>query len=160
MNQTVISRDVFVKMVLASLLTVPAYSQTSSGARRTITVAAVEPRGGTPVSAEPFPTAPLPSGPGYVRREPDASGRWEISAYRWDPSQIIVNEGDEVTLEIVGINGATHPSTIAGYNLRFNVKRGEVTRVSFRADRPGVFRIECATHLPSMVGELIVLPRR
>ena len=32
--------------------------------------------------------------------------RWEVSAYIWQPSQIIVNEGDEVTLEFVGINGS------------------------------------------------------
>ena len=29
-----------------------------------------------------------------------------MSTYRWDPSQIIVNQGDEVTLEILGVNGA------------------------------------------------------
>jgi plastocyanin len=155
---------VYARILAAVLILGPTFAtlgsaQTAPSQRRTITMAAVEPRGGTMVEQEPFPTASLPSG-GYVLRPPDATGRWEVSTYRWDPSQVIVNQGDEVTLEIVGINGAAHPTVIEGYNLRFNVKRGEITRVTFRADRAGVFRIDCATHRPSMVGELVVLPRQ
>jgi nitrous oxide reductase len=75
------------------------------------------------------------------------------------PSQIIVNEGDEVTLEYIGINGAEHPGLIEGYDVEFTVKRGQVTLVSFAADKPGVFQILCPVHHPSMRGELIALPR-
>ena len=76
------------------------------------------------------------------------------------PGQIIVNEGDEVTLEFVGINGASHPTTIKGFGKAFVLKRGTVTRVSFVADKVGVFPIECSTHRPSMTAEIIVLPRK
>ena len=127
---------------------------------RFFTIAAVEPKGGASVSQEAFPTEALPAGPGYVLKQPDQTGRWEVSTYVWQPSQIIVNEGDEVTLEFVGINGANHPTTIAGYNKTFGLKRGTVNRVTFTADKPGVFHITCATHRPSMVGELIVLPKK
>lgn len=126
--------------------------------KRIITMAAVEPKGGTTVDKEPFPQAALPGG-GYVLKKPDAAGRWEISTYRWDPSQVIVNQGDEVTLEIIGINGDEHPGVIEGYGVSFVVKRGQLSRVTFKADKAGVFRILCDKHHPSMHGELIVLSR-
>lgn len=127
--------------------------------KRHIVVAAVEPKGGVTVDKEAFPAQALPAGPGYILKRPDQTGRWEVSAYVWMPSQIIVNQGDDVTLEFVGINGAAHPATITGYNKSFTVIRGEVTKVSFKADKAGVFAIECPAHHPSMRGELIVLPR-
>lgn len=143
----------------ASAAVLPALADSPAASKRFITMMAVEPKGSTTVDKEPFPTASLPQGGGYKIKQPDATGRWEVSTYRWDPSQIIVHEGDDVTLEIVGINGAEHPSVIEGYGIAFNVKRGQVTHVNFKADRAGVFRIDCDAHRPSMVGELIVLPR-
>ncbi|HXF52528.1 MAG TPA: hypothetical protein VNK52_00245 [Hyphomicrobiaceae bacterium] len=68
--------------------------------------------------------------------------------------------GDEVTLEFVGINGAAHPTSIAGLGLNFTVTRGQAHRVTFVAEKVGTFAITCATHQPSMVGELIVLAKR
>lgn len=132
----------------------------AAGMKRTVTMVAVEPKGGATVDKEPFPTAALPEGKGYVLKQPDASGRWEVSTYRWEPSQIVVNQGDEVTLEILGVNGGAHPSTLEGYDINFTVKRGELTTVSFTADKAGVFRFRCGVHQPSMTGELIVLPAR
>lgn len=129
----------------------------SAGMKRTITMIAVEAKGGTTVDKEPFPTAALPEGKGYELEAPNAEGRWEVSTYRWDPNQIIVNQGDEVTIEILGVNGAEHPSVIHGYDISFTVKRGELTIVTFTADKAGVFEIRCGTHQPSMIGELIVL---
>jgi plastocyanin len=128
--------------------------------KRHIVVTAVEPKGGATVDKEPFPAEPLPQGPGYVLKKPDQTGRWEVSVYVFEPRQILVAEGDEVTLEFVGINGANHPTTIKGYEQSFELKRGEVTKISFTADKSGVFPIVCATHHPTMVAELIVAPKR
>ena len=140
-------------------LTVWAYP--AGAEKRFITILAVEPKGGVTTDKEPFPGARLPSGGGYVISQPDEkTGRWEVSSYVWQPSQIIVREGDEVTLEFVGINGAAHPTTIAAFGQAFTVKRGEAHRVTFKADKAGVFGILCSTHQPSMSGELIVLPRQ
>ena len=127
--------------------------------KRHITIAAVEPKGGTTVDKEPFPETALPAGGGYILKKPNAQGRWEVSTYRFMPSQILVNHGDDVTLEYVGINGDVHPGVIEGYNIRFVVKRGQVTTVNFKADKAGVFRILCDVHHPTMHGELIVLPK-
>ena len=143
--------------VAGALLALPS----GAGAeQRFFTIAAVEPKGGTTTDKEPFPHHPVPEGGGYVLKKPDQTGRWEVSAYVWQPSQVIVAEGDDVTLEFVGINGAEHPTTIAGYDQALVLKRGNVVRLEFKADKAGTFKIVCATHRPSMVGELIVLPRR
>lgn len=129
--------------------------------KRTFTVLAVEPKGGTTVEKEAFPTGTLPSGGGYVLSQPDEkTRRWEVSAYVWMPAQIIVNQGDEVTLEFVGINGAAHATTIAAFGQSFTVKRGEANRVTFVADKVGIHGIVCSTHKPSMSGELIVMPKK
>ena len=118
----------------------------------------MEPRGGANVDQEPFPTEPLPAGPGYVLNKPDQIGRWEVVVYLLTPGQIIVNQDDDLTLEFAGINGKSHPITIAGYDKSFELKRGHVTKISFKADKAGVFPIECGTHKPSMRAELVVLP--
>jgi plastocyanin len=144
---------------LTSLLMTVA-PQSAQAEKRFFTIAAVEPKGGTTVDKEPFPTAAVPEGGGYVIRKPDQTGRWEISAYVWQPSQIIVTQGDEVTLEFVGINGAEHPTTIVGYDKTLVLKRGHVIRIELKADKPGTFAIVCNHHKPSMVGELIVMPKK
>jgi plastocyanin len=129
----------------------------AAGMKRTITMVAVEPKGGATVDKEPFPAATLPEGEGYELTAPNAEGRWEVSTYRFDPNQIIVNQGDEVTLEVLGVNGAEHPTAIDGYDISFTVKRGQLSTVSFTADKAGVFQFRCGIHQPSMIGELIVL---
>lgn len=145
--------------LLFSLVVVIAIAN-AQAATRHIVVVAVEPKGGATVDKEPFPTDAMPPGPGYVLKQPDQAGRWEVSAYVFMPSQVVVDQGDDVTLEFVGINGAQHPITIAGYDKSLLLKRGQVGRINFKADKAGVFAIGCATHQPSMVGELVVLPRK
>lgn len=143
-----------------SAVCLAAFTSEARAEKRFFTIAAVEPKGGVTTDKEPFPTQALPAGGGYVLNKPDSNNRWEVSAYLWTPGQIIVNEGDEVTLEFVGINGANHPTTIKGFGKNFLLKRGSATRVSFVADKTGIFPIECATHRPSMTAEIIVLPRK
>ncbi len=126
---------------------------------RTFYTEAVEPKGSTSVEKEPFPTEALPEGGGYGLKEPDEDGKWVVETYTWAPDQIVVNEGDTVNLEIIGINGARHESFIEEYVDEFVVERGKLTSLSFVADKAGVFKIVCTTHPPAMTGELVVLPR-
>jgi len=116
-------------------------------------------QGGAQQDKVPFPQTPLPAGDGYRKTPPDANGRWEVVTYQWSPGTIVVREGETVTLEIVGINGDVHPSTIPGVVDSFTVKRGEVTRVTFTAAKPGLYPITCTKHTPSMQGTLVVLPK-
>jgi len=125
---------------------------------RTIYMAAIEPKGSTTLDKEPFPAEALPEGGGYGLVAPDADGKWTVETYRWDPGTIVVNQGDVVTLEIIGINGEEHPFSVEGYNVGGTVKRGQLTRVTFTADKAGLFKIACGVHLPSMQADLVVLP--
>ncbi len=147
-------------VMVAVVLSATATAMTAEAAeQRHIVVTAIEPKGGANVEKEPFP-APLPDGAGYVLKKPDDKGRWEVAVYVFDPRQIVVDEGDEVTLEFVGINGASHPVTIEAYGQTFELKRGQVHKVTFVADKPGRHSIICASHVPTMVSELIVNPKK
>lgn len=70
----------------------------------------------------------------------------EIEVYRWDPGTIIVNKGEEVELQITGINGNSHPFVIEGLGIRGEVVKGKTTIVRFKADKPGTYPIVCLTH--------------
>ncbi len=61
-------------LLLAACTTAPAATSTTP-VERTISMAAIEPKGGATVDKEPFPTQQLPAGGGYVLKAPDASGR-------------------------------------------------------------------------------------
>jgi plastocyanin len=148
----------FTVLAITGLLAGPPAPSAQTPAR-VIPVAAVELKGGAQQDKEPYPTAALPAGAGYVKTPPNASGRWEVSAYQWSPGTVVVREGEAVTLEILGVNGDVHPSSIPGVVDGFVVKRGEVTRVSFTAGKPGLYAIVCAKHGPSMQGTLVVLPK-
>ncbi len=155
-----VKRMMFLMMVSAVVLAGCAgQSAPVASAERTLYMAAVEPKGSTTVDKEPFPSAALPEGGGYGLIEPNADGTWTVETYRFDPSTLVVNQGDIVTLEIVGINGAEHPFVIEGYKVNGAIKRGQVTRVTFTADKAGIFRITCGKHLPTMTADLVVLPK-
>ncbi len=103
--------------------------------------------------------AALPAGGGYGLIAPNGDGYWTAETYRFDPGTIVINQGDIVTLEIIGINGQAHPFAVEGYDVSGVVRRGEVTRVTFTADKAGTFRFFCAVHQPPRQGELVVLAR-
>lgn len=126
---------------------------------RKIYMNAIEPKGSTNIDSEPFPTDQLPSGGGYALKEPDQDGKWVVETYIWEPSVIVVYEGDTVELNILGINGKQHPSNLERYKESFNVERGKLTTFSFIADKAGTYRLSCGIHQPSMNGYLLVLPR-
>ena len=130
------------------------------GGPKTFFLTALEYKGSTEASREPFPSATLPAGGGYGLKAPSGDpAKWEVNSYAWAPSTIVVVEGDEVTLKVIGINGAQHVAQLEGHVENFTIKRGEITTVSFIAGKPGVYALICATHAPNMTGELVVLPR-
>ena len=145
---------VSVALVLAACGTASA----PAAAKRTIHMTALEYKGSTEVAKEAFPVQAVPAGGGYILKEPK-DGKWETSTYRWEPGTVVVYQGDDVELQIWGVNGADHPARIEGYDKAFSVKRGQLTTVSFKADKPGIFRILCDVHSPSMTGTLVVLGR-
>lgn len=149
----------WVAMVLA-LAPAACARPVAAPAARVFWIGAVEFKGGAEAAQEPYPAEVQPSGPGIKLMPPvGPRQRWETEMYRWDPGTVVVQQGEQVTLYFWGVNGQEHPSSIEGYNLKFNVRRGRPTAVTFRASRTGVFRIVCHVHQPSMVAHLVVLPR-
>ena len=125
---------------------------------RTIHMAAIEPIGTTNVDKEPFPAKALPTGKGYGLMGPDQNGNWEVEAHIYTPGTVVVNEGDTVNLEIIGVDGEQHHVRIDGYGVDTFLKRGEVITVTFVADKPGLFDLICTIH-PSMGADIVVLKR-
>jgi heme/copper-type cytochrome/quinol oxidase subunit 2 len=100
--------------------------------------------------------APLPV---RVTSPTERTIRLEAKSFEYTPSEIHVNQGDQVTLEIVSMD-VVHGIYIDGYGLEASADPGQTTRLSFIADRAGSFRFRCsvtcgALH-PFMIGKLKV----
>lgn len=71
----------------------------------------------------------------------------------------MVYEGEQVTLDILGVNGDVHDVSVNGYIEQFELHRGELRTVTFTADRAGTIDFICSIHPPTMQGQIMVLPR-
>jgi heme/copper-type cytochrome/quinol oxidase subunit 2 len=80
-----------------------------------------------------------------VEYKSEVNGR-EIEVYRWDPGSIVVNKGDRVNLILHGIHGKVHNFSLKEFGVSGVVQKGEKTRVSFTADKPGTYQLICHDH--------------
>jgi plastocyanin len=77
-------------------------------------------------------------------------------------TEIVVHKGDEITIHF--INPAEEPedrhtfTLESPYKMNYDLAGGESTTFSFTADTVGTFTYYCTYDLPSMVGQLVVLP--
>ena len=101
--------------------------------------------------------APVPTGaaPAPVQRHFSL----QASQYAYAPSQLRVNAGDTVTIELISTD-AVHGLYIDGYDVSMEADPGQNVTLTFVADRPGSFRFRCnvtcgALH-PFMIGKLNV----
>jgi plastocyanin len=111
-----------------------------------------------PHPAEAFPNTTLPAGSGLVLRPPNEAGAWDMRAFSFAPDQIVVNQGDTVTLHFLGVQGPHHEITVDGVGT-FPLDRGHIHTVTFTADKPGTITYWCHIHPPNMVGQILVLPK-
>jgi hypothetical protein len=111
-----------------------------------------------PHPAETFPNTTLPAGPGLVLRPPNEVGAWDMRAFTFAPDQIVVNQGDTVTLHFLGVQGPHHEITVDGVGT-FPLDRGHIHTVTFTTDKPGTITYSCHIHPPNMVGQILVLPK-
>ncbi len=107
---------------------------------------------------EPFPNSALPAGGGFVLKKPDDKGSWMFRAFTFEPAQIVVHQGDKVTLNFVGVQGFEHAISVDGFG-EFTIHRGEIHTITFTADNIGTINYECHIHMPNMHGQILVLPR-
>lgn len=85
----------------------------------------------------------------------------EIEAYIWHPGTVFVEKGETVNLVIRGINGESHPFFIEGTDIKGEVLKDRETRVTFKADKEGTYRLICLTHPDKdhngpMIGYIVV----
>lgn len=111
-----------------------------------------------PHPAEAFPNTTLPAGSGLVLRPPNEAGAWDMRAFTFAPDQIVVNQGDTVTLHFLGVQGPHHEITVDGVGT-FPLDRGHIHTVTFTTDKPGIITYWCHIHPPNMVGQILVLPK-
>ena len=81
----------------------------------------------------------------------------------FSPSEIAVNKGDTVNIIFYNLetppNGDRHSFTIGSpYNIDKDLGPGQHGLITFKATVDGVYQFYCKYHLPTMRGELIVLP--
>lgn len=114
----------------------------------------------TPIhpAEQPPVNSTIPTGGGFRITEPNKVGSWDIRSFTFSPAQIVVNQGDKVTLHFAGVQGAHHVVTVDGVGT-FELKRGQINTVSFVANNPGIINYICHIHLPNMVGQILVLPK-
>ena len=79
--------------------------------------------------------------------------------YAYSPSELKVNAGDTVTLQLVSID-VVHGLYVDGYDVSIEADPGQTATLTFTADQPGSFRFRCnvtcgAMH-PFMIGKLTV----
>ena len=85
--------------------------------------------------------------------------RIEARQFAYSPSELTVNPGDIVTIELISTD-VVHGLYIDGYDLSMEADPGQTATMNFTADRSGSFRFRCnvtcgAMH-PFMIGKLTV----
>jgi len=107
---------------------------------------------------QPPANSTIPQGGGFRITEPNNVGAWDFRSFTFSPDQIVVYQGDKVTLHFIGVQGAHHVVSVEGVDT-FQLMRGQIHTVSFVADKPGTITYICHVHLPNMVGQILVLPK-
>jgi plastocyanin len=116
------------------------------------------PAGPDPAPPEKFPKSTIPAGGGVKLTPPDKTGAWKFRVFTFEPSQIVVNQGDKVTLHFADVQGAHYTIAVDGVG-SFPISRGQIHTVSFTADKVGIINYWSPDHMPSVVGQIVVLPR-
>jgi heme/copper-type cytochrome/quinol oxidase subunit 2 len=85
--------------------------------------------------------------------------RVEARQFAYSPSELKVNPGDTVTIQLVSTD-VVHGLYIDGYGISVEADPGQTTTITFVADQPGSFRFRCnltcgAMH-PFMIGKFMV----
>ncbi len=102
--------------------------------------------------------APLPQ-LSSTRSGTDRTFRIEARQFAYSPAELHVNPGDRVTIELVSAD-VVHGLYVDGYGVSTQADPGQTSTLTFVADRPGSFRLQCnvtcgAMH-PFMLGKLTV----
>lgn len=100
--------------------------------------------------------APLPQ----VQTTPlEHTFRIEAHSFEFSPTQIAVNKGDRVTIELTSLD-VVHGLYLDRYGLQIEADPGQTQTLTFTADHAGTFRFRCSVTCgdlhPFMIGKLHV----
>jgi plastocyanin len=109
--------------------------------------------------AEPFPASPFPSTSGMWVKGPQENGDWTVRAFTFNPSQVVVMQGDDVVLHFVGVQGAAHTIAVQGVSEPVKFTRGTTATVKLKAEKAGIIDFASTALTPSMRGQVVVLPK-
>jgi len=106
---------------------------------------------GLVVAFTPLPAQPI--------AHQERTFRVEAHQFAYSPSELKVNPGDTVTIQLVSTD-VVHGLYIDGYGVSVEADPGQTTTLTFVADKPGSFRFRCnvtcgAMH-PFMIGKFTV----
>ena len=79
----------------------------------------------------------------------------------WTPATLVVKKGTLVKVKLINnvpSDPNQHGFAIPAYNIAEVVTRGEPKTLEFKADKDGIFPINCQLHPAHVSGELVVLP--
>ena len=100
--------------------------------------------------------APLPV---PVLASQERSFRIDARQFAYTPSELAVNPGDTVTIQLVSTD-VVHGLYIDGYDLSIEADPGQNAMLTFTADKQGSFRflcnVTCGAMHPFMIGKLTV----
>jgi plastocyanin len=88
-----------------------------------------------------------------------------MTRYTYDPGSLVVNKGDTVVLTIHNLKGDHHIVDIPAFGINeVKIVRGEERKFTFKADKAGLFVIDCKNHVSAekegpMKAYLFVLDR-
>jgi nitrous-oxide reductase len=121
--------------------------------------------GWDPLAQAPSPYKVTPGQEGVIVDGANVTINSTLVRSHFTPDIIEVKVGSSVTWNITSIelaDDATHGFALPGQNINLSIEPGEATRVTFVADRPGVYPYYCtefcsALHL-EMMGYFLVTP--
>ena len=88
-----------------------------------------------------------------------------MTRYTYDPGFLAVNKGDTVVLTIHNLKGDHHIVDLPAFGINeVKIVRGEERAFTFKADKAGLFKIDCKNHVSPekegpMAAYLLVLDR-
>jgi plastocyanin len=88
-----------------------------------------------------------------------------MTRYTYDPGFLVVNKGDTVVLTIHNLKGDHHIVDLPAFGINeVKIIRGEERKFTFKADKTGLFKIDCKNHVSAekegpMIAYLVVLDR-
>ena len=89
-------------------------------------------------------------------------GKIGVPLAAYSLTEIVVHKGDEITIHFINPAGEPEDRPIftleSPCEMNYEVAGGESTTFSFTADMVGTFTHFCTYYLPSMIGQLVVLP--